>query len=60
VPVTEYLKRQKRFAHLFGKNPDTARIEAIQRMADQNIADYGLLPNAETAEGTGAAGKGAD
>ncbi|MEP7260961.1 MAG: thiamine pyrophosphate-dependent enzyme, partial [Usitatibacter sp.] len=43
VPVTEYLKRQKRFAHLFGKQPDVERIERIQRMADQNIADFGLL-----------------
>ena len=43
VPVTEYLKRQKRFAHLFGKSPDVARIAQIQAMADQNIADYGLL-----------------
>ena len=43
VPVTEYLNKQKRFAHLFGKTPDTARIEQMQRMADQNIADFGLL-----------------
>jgi len=43
VPVTEYLKRQKRFAHLFGKQPDVERIARIQRMADQNIADFGLL-----------------
>jgi len=46
VPVTEYLKRQKRFAHLFGKTPDAARIAQIQAMADQNIADYGLLSQA--------------
>jgi pyruvate ferredoxin oxidoreductase beta subunit len=43
VPVTEYLKRQKRFAHLFGAVPDTARIAKIQQMADQNIIDFGLL-----------------
>ena len=43
VPVTEYLKLQKRFAHLFGKTPDTERIARLQRMADQNIADFGLL-----------------
>jgi pyruvate ferredoxin oxidoreductase beta subunit len=43
VPVTEYLKRQKRFAHLFGKTPDAERIARIQAMADQNIADFGLL-----------------
>jgi len=44
VPVTDYLRLQKRFAHLFGKVPDEARIAQIQRMADQNIADFGLLP----------------
>jgi len=43
VPVTDYLKTQKRFAHLFGKPPETARIALIQSMADRNIADYGLL-----------------
>src|SRR6187455_2970170 len=43
VPVTEYLKPQKRFAHLFGKTPDTERIARVQAMVDQNIADYGLL-----------------
>jgi pyruvate ferredoxin oxidoreductase beta subunit len=46
VPVTEYLKPQKRFAHLFGKTPDIARIAQIQAMADQNIADYDLLNEA--------------
>jgi pyruvate ferredoxin oxidoreductase beta subunit len=43
VPVTEYLKRQKRFAHLFGNAPDLARIAQLQQMADQNIIDFGLL-----------------
>jgi pyruvate ferredoxin oxidoreductase beta subunit len=43
VPVTEYLKLQKRFAHLFGASPDLERIAEIQRIADRNIADFGLL-----------------
>jgi len=43
VPVDEYLKLQKRFAHLFGKTPDTARIAQIQADADRNIARFGLL-----------------
>jgi len=43
VPVTEYLKLQKRFAHLFGKARDEERIARIQAMADANIAEYGLL-----------------
>jgi pyruvate ferredoxin oxidoreductase beta subunit len=43
VPVTEYLKLQKRFAHLFGKEPDAARLAQIQATADRNIARFGLL-----------------
>ena len=43
VPVTEYLKLQKRFAHLFGNPPDAERLEHIQQIADRNIADFGLL-----------------
>ena len=42
VPVEEYLKLQKRFAHLFGKPPDTKRIGLIQAIADRNIAVFGL------------------
>jgi pyruvate ferredoxin oxidoreductase beta subunit len=41
--VTEYLKLQKRYAHLFRNPPDLERIARIQMMADRNIADYGLL-----------------
>ena len=48
VPVEEYLRPQKRFAHLFREGAeDRASIEAIQRMADANIARYGLLPAEE-------------
>ena len=44
VPVDDYLRLQRRFAHLFKKGAeDRARIEAIQRMADANIAKYGLV-----------------
>ena len=43
VPVTDYLSLQKRYAHLFGKTPDLARIGEIQRMADRNIAEFALL-----------------
>jgi len=43
VPVTDYLKLQKRFAHLFGASPDEARIALIQMMADRNIEKFGLL-----------------
>ena len=44
VPVDDYLRLQRRFAHLFQKGgEDRQRIEAIQRMADDNIAKYGLV-----------------
>ncbi|HET9663742.1 MAG TPA: thiamine pyrophosphate-dependent enzyme [Burkholderiales bacterium] len=43
VPVEDYLKRQKRFAHLFGAKPDVARIARIQAMADRNIEKFGLI-----------------
>ncbi len=43
VPVTEYLKLQKRYAHLFGNPPDVGRIARIQMMADRNIDEFGLL-----------------
>jgi pyruvate ferredoxin oxidoreductase beta subunit len=43
VPVEEYLKLQKRFAHLFGKVPALDTIARIQAMADRNIRKFGLL-----------------
>ncbi len=45
LPVEEYLRPQKRFAHLFGKNPAVATIARIQAQADKNIRKYGLLQN---------------
>jgi pyruvate ferredoxin oxidoreductase beta subunit len=43
VPVEEYLKLQKRFAHLFGSMPNLTMLAAIQAIADRNIARFGLL-----------------
>jgi pyruvate ferredoxin oxidoreductase beta subunit len=43
VPVEEYLRLQKRFAHLFGFPPDARGIAAIQAIADRNIQRFGLL-----------------
>lgn len=43
VPVTAYLERQKRYAHLFGAEPDTDTLERLQAVADRNIRRYGLL-----------------
>jgi pyruvate ferredoxin oxidoreductase beta subunit len=42
-PVEEYLRPQKRFAHLFGKTPRADVIARIQQNADRNIRRYGLL-----------------
>ncbi|HZW13415.1 MAG TPA: thiamine pyrophosphate-dependent enzyme [Noviherbaspirillum sp.] len=42
-PVEEYLKMQKRFAHLFGKQPAVETIARIQGIADKNIRKFGLL-----------------
>jgi pyruvate ferredoxin oxidoreductase beta subunit len=43
VPVEEYLKLQKRFAHLFGKSARPDIVARLQAQADHNIARYGLL-----------------
>jgi len=43
VPVTEYLKLQKRFAHLFAGRGEDARVALIQQVADRNIEEFGLL-----------------
>ena len=45
LPVEEYLRPQKRFAHLFGKPARTDVIERIQAIADRNIRRYGLVGN---------------
>jgi pyruvate ferredoxin oxidoreductase beta subunit len=45
VPVEEYLRAQKRFAHLFKDPPQTDVIERIQAGADRNIRRFGLLPH---------------
>jgi pyruvate ferredoxin oxidoreductase beta subunit len=43
VPVNEYLKLQKRFAHLFAGAAGADSIALVQSMADRNIAEFGLL-----------------
>ena len=44
VAVEDYLKIQRRFAHLFRKDAkDEKSIAAIQAMADHNIARFGLI-----------------
>jgi pyruvate ferredoxin oxidoreductase beta subunit len=43
VPVEDYLRPQRRFAHLFREPADREALDAIQGMADRNIARLGLL-----------------
>ncbi len=47
LPVEEYLKPQKRFAHLFGAKPKLDMIAKIQERADRNIRKYGQAPQQE-------------
>jgi pyruvate ferredoxin oxidoreductase beta subunit len=46
VPVEDYLKGQKRFAHLFNPVRRDEVIDRLQAQADRNIRRYGLLPEA--------------
>jgi pyruvate ferredoxin oxidoreductase beta subunit len=46
VPVEEYLRPQRRFAHLFRDPPRTDVIERIQATADRNIRRFRLLEDA--------------
>ncbi|WP_126446524.1 thiamine pyrophosphate-dependent enzyme [Sulfuricystis multivorans] len=43
LPVEEYLKPQKRFAHLFAPKLRTEAIARLQALADRNIRKYKLL-----------------
>ena len=43
LPVEEYLRPQRRYAHLFGKAPREDVIARIQAIADRNIRRYRLL-----------------
>ena len=44
VPVTDYLRIQSRYAHLFRPRENTEVIARIQAGADRNIARFGLVP----------------
>lgn len=43
VPVEEYLRPQKRFAHLFSAKAQPRVLQRIQAQADRNIKRFGLL-----------------
>jgi pyruvate ferredoxin oxidoreductase beta subunit len=46
VPVEDYLRLQKRYAHLFGAHPRPDIVARLQALADKNIARFGLLEDA--------------
>src|SRR5829696_7166785 len=49
TPVAEYLRPQRRYAHLFQPEPRTDVIDAIQARADRNLRRFGLLDGTEDA-----------
>jgi pyruvate ferredoxin oxidoreductase beta subunit len=50
VAVEEYLRLQRRYAHLFGPSPRPDVIARLQAVADRNIARFGLLDAEVVAE----------
>ena len=42
VPVRDYLKPQRRFAHLFRDGKEDSRVARLQAICDANIAEFGL------------------
>ena len=49
LPVSDYLRPQRRFAHLFRKGAeDSEGVAALQRMADANIERFNLLGERES------------
>ena len=43
VPVEDYLRPQKRFAHLFGRTPRADIVARLQQLADRTIERYGIV-----------------
>jgi pyruvate ferredoxin oxidoreductase beta subunit len=65
VPVEEYLRLQRRYAHLFGPKGRPDVVERLQAIADRNIRRFGLLADEREAAdlpgpATDAAGLSAD
>jgi len=46
VPVADYLRPQKRFAHLFTPGADPSVLARLQAQADRHIRRYGLMDDA--------------
>jgi pyruvate ferredoxin oxidoreductase beta subunit len=65
VPVEEYLRLQRRYAHLFKPEVNTEVIGRLQAIADRNIRRFGLLADASEGgelpgEATDVAGQAGD
>jgi pyruvate ferredoxin oxidoreductase beta subunit len=58
VPVTEYLRLQRRYAHLFGEDGHPQVLERLQGIADRNVERFGLLANLD--EGSDLPGEATD
>jgi pyruvate ferredoxin oxidoreductase beta subunit len=43
LPVTDYLKSQKRYRHLFEDDRGQTEVQKLQAVADKNIETYGLM-----------------
>jgi len=43
LPVEDYLRPQRRYAHLFGNPPRREVVARIQEIADRNVRRYGLV-----------------
>lgn len=52
VPVEDYLRPQRRYAHLFKPEPRADVMERLQAMADRNIQRFGLLGTADSLSGS--------
>ncbi len=50
VPVEEYLRPQRRYAHLFGEQPRPDVVARIQAIADRNVRRFDLLPEPAATE----------
>ncbi|MCD8340375.1 MAG: thiamine pyrophosphate-dependent enzyme [Burkholderiales bacterium] len=44
-PVEDYMRPQKRYAHLFGKNADLTALTKIRAIAERNVRIFGLIGN---------------
>jgi len=49
LPVTAYLKEQKRYRHLWGSDQGRKQAAKVQQIADHNIERFGLLSPAQPA-----------